>query len=366
MAGRLGLDPTEESKSYSALFVLMVALLLAAAVWAIWDDNISRRPWKQYQVEFDQMAYQRFMDKAAQEDARLAKDPKYVKLSQELAAAQAALSSGQTTAKLDELHAQLKAAKVESDDKDQVVRFTKSELTERWYDYNHAIQTNEDPRPYKEDIDRLNQRLVGEQAAADAAKARVDAIKAEIEAVGATVENLTDQLKTFTKKRDDFIQKADTYMIPVSFKGRVLFRYPKIPKIEQTAIDDFDRNSFDEAIPRVDRCQSCHTAEDKRGFEDAPEPFRTHSNYEEIILKHPPDKLGCTPCHDGQGPALNSVAMAHGDVEFWERKLLRGPKMEARCITCHVDVGSLRNAKGELLAPHWVEGERLFEQMGCH
>jgi len=53
MAGRLGLDPTEESKSYSALFVLMVALLLAGAVWAIWDDNISRRPWKQYQVEFD-------------------------------------------------------------------------------------------------------------------------------------------------------------------------------------------------------------------------------------------------------------------------------------------------------------------------
>ena len=44
-----------------------------------------------------------------------------------------------------------------------------------------------------------------------------------------------------------------------------------------------------------------------------------------------PDKLGCTPCHDGQGPAINSVALAHGDTEFWERKLLTGPKMEARC-----------------------------------
>ena len=31
-----------------------------------------------------------------------------------------------------------------ADDKDQVARFTKSELTERWYDYNHAIQTNGD------------------------------------------------------------------------------------------------------------------------------------------------------------------------------------------------------------------------------
>ena len=76
MAGRLGLDPTEESKSFSALFVLMVALLLAGAVWAIWDDNISRRPWKQYQVEFDNLAYKKFMGDAADEDARLAKDPR--------------------------------------------------------------------------------------------------------------------------------------------------------------------------------------------------------------------------------------------------------------------------------------------------
>jgi mono/diheme cytochrome c family protein len=366
MAGRLGLDPNEERKSYSALFVLMVALLLAAAVWAIWDDNISRRPWKEYQVEFDELAYNNFMHKASEEDARLAKDPKYVKLSKELQTAEAAYSSGATASKLEELRSQLAAAKVASDDKDQVVRFTKSELTEAWYDYNHAIQTNADSKPYKDEIDRLNQRLTGEQAASDAAKAKVDNIKSEIEAVGAKVDDLKEQLKVFTKQRDDFLDKADTYMIPVSFRDRVLFRYPKIPKIEQTAIDDFDRNSFDEAVARVDRCQSCHAAEDKRGFEDAPEPFRTHSNYAEIILKHPPDKLGCTPCHDGQGPAINSVAMAHGDVEFWERSLLRGPKMEARCITCHFDVGSLRNAKGDVLAPHWVEGERLFEQMGCH
>ncbi len=366
MAGRLGLDPTEESKSFSALFVLMVALLLAGAVWAIWDDNISRRPWKQYQVEFDELAYKTFMKKAADEDTRLAKDPKYVALTKQLEAAQKAASSGSTTAKLDDLHAQLVPAKVEADEKDQVVRFTKSELTERWYDYNHAIQTGGDSKTFKDDIDRLNANLVGQQAASDAAKAKEDAIKGQIEALNAQVENITDQLKVYTKNRDDFIDKADTYMLPVTFQGRVLFRYPKIPKIEQTAIDDFDRNSFDEPVARVDRCQSCHVAEDKRGFENAPEPFRTHSNYAEIILKHPPDKLGCTPCHEGQGAAINSAALAHGDTEFWEQKLLKGPKMEARCVTCHIDVGSLRNAKDEQLAPHWVDGERLFQQMGCH
>ena len=59
-------------------------------------------------------------------------------------------------------------------------------------------------------------------------------------------------------------------MIPIKFWAGCVARYPKIPKIQQTAIDDFDRNAFDEAIARVDRCQSCHMGADKKGFEDAP------------------------------------------------------------------------------------------------
>src|SRR5260370_28339521 len=229
MAGRLGLDPTEESKSYSALFVLMVALLLAGAVWAIWDDNISRRPWKQYQVEFDQRAYQSFMHDAGEEDARLAKVPAYVKLTKQLDAARQAFSSGETTAKLVDLNTPLTAAKLVADDKHQIVRFTKYKLTQRWYDYNHAIQTDADSKPIKDNIDRLNQRLVGEQATSDAAKAKVDAIKGQIEALNSKVESITEELKKYTKKRDDFIEKADTYMLPITFQGRDRHHLPQDP-----------------------------------------------------------------------------------------------------------------------------------------
>ena len=172
-------------------------------------------------------------------------------------------------------------------------------------------------------------------------------------------------MKKLTAKRDDFFDKADSWMIPVKFRNKVLFRYPKIPKIQQTAIDDFDRNAFDEAIARVDRCQSCHMGADKKGFENAPEPFRTHPNFDQIILKHPPDKLGCTPCHDGQGPAVSSVRLAHGDDPDWDSPMLRGDKMQSRCIKCHIDVGSLHDAAGKPIAANYVEGERMFQQMGC-
>src|SRR6266481_3030154 len=365
MAGRPGLDPTEEGKSYSALFVLMVAVLLVSAVWSIWDDNISRRPWKQYQVQWDHLAYDKYMNDAAEEQKRLNADPEYQKASKELAEAQKELYSGATAAKLADLRAQLVDLNNTANDKDQLVRFTKSFLTERWYDYNHAVQYKQDPAPYKAEIDKLNAELAQENIVSDKAVANLQAVKDQIEALNSKVETLTEQMKKLTAKRDDFFDKADSWMIPVKFRNRVLLRYPKIPKIQQTAIDDFDRNAFDEAIARVDRCQSCHMGADKKGFENAPEPFRTHSNFDQIILKHPPDKLGCTPCHDGQGPAVSSVRLAHGDDPDWDSPMLRGDKMQSRCIKCHIDVASLHDAAGKPIAANYVEGERMFQQMGC-
>ncbi len=65
------------------------------------------------------------------------------------------------------------------------------------------------------------------------------------------------------------------------------------------------------------------------------------------------------------GPAVNSVTMAHGEEEHWDHPLLQGEEMQSRCITCHIDVGSLRNKDGEQIAINWVDGERDFQQMGC-
>ena len=145
MAGRPGLDPIEEGKSFSALFVLMIAVLLVSAIWAIWDDNISRRPWKEYQVEFDRLAYNKYMKDVADEQKKLNDNPEYVKDEKDLtearaaASARARLSASSTSSRPQEVN-----LKNIADDKDQAVRFTKSMLTERMYDYNHAIQMKED------------------------------------------------------------------------------------------------------------------------------------------------------------------------------------------------------------------------------
>src|SRR5256885_14476071 len=86
--------------------------------------------------------------------------------------------------------------------------------------------------------------------------------------------------------------------------------------------------------------------------------------------KHPPEKFGCTPCHNGQGPAVNSPDGAHGNfldahghvenVEFIEAPMLRAEKMQANCIKCHAGVQHLE------AADEIARGEHLFEALGCH
>ena len=45
----------DEKKSYSGIFLLAVGLLLMGSVWSIWDDSVSRRPWKKYQAQFSRI-----------------------------------------------------------------------------------------------------------------------------------------------------------------------------------------------------------------------------------------------------------------------------------------------------------------------
>jgi len=170
------------------------------------------------------------------------------------------------------------------------------------------------------------------------------------------VKEWEDKVKELTAARDRIKQRLDSYVL-LSFNG---FAIPKIPTIQQTVLNEFDRGNFDTSLPRVDRCQSCHVGVDRSGFEDQPHPYKTHPHKDVLLAAHPPEKFGCTSCHEGQGPATSSVEKAHGEVAFWEHPLRRGAKVEANCIKCHADV------QGLSLTEQIAQGEALFIQMGCH
>jgi hypothetical protein len=92
---------------------------------------------------------------------------------------------------------------------------------------------------------------------------------------------LSDSLREWNKNLDATDLKLDAVSWPLF--GR---RVPKIPMVEQVVLNDFEKNNFDQWVSRVDRCMNCHVAIDRAGFEDLPNPMKTHPKREYYLGKH--------------------------------------------------------------------------------
>ncbi len=352
---RRELDLDEEKRSYAGLWLLGSILLLVGAVWALLDDAYFRRPWKMYQREFYRLEEDRERQALEAEHEKLNADETYRELVAQRDEAQKALASGETAKQLAAAEKKLAVAKMEEQDADLQVRFVKSELEEAWYEYDHAIEAGGDVEAKRARRDELEKEKNELEAVWRAKQQAVAQIEAEIEELRAPLATIEEKLAALEEERERIANRLDGMKsmlgpIPVS----------RIPEIKQIVLPDFDINNFEEPVARVDRCTSCHIAIDKAGFDDQPNPLKTHPKRDPLLVKHPPEKFGCTPCHEGQGVALNSPAQAHGYVKFWEHPLLTGEEMQSRCLNCHLDVSLLPDA--QVLR----QGEYLFEQLGCH
>jgi len=236
------------------------------------------------------------------------------------------------------------------------LRLVKSEIEAAWYEYDHALQLGHASQEPKELLDELIAEEHERDTIFRTAQAERDRLQKETDELQLEAKQWEEKVKELTTVRERIKQRLNTYVL-VSFQD---FALPKIPSIQQTVLLEFDHGNFDTPLARVDRCQSCHAGIDRASFEDQPNPYKTHPQRDPLLVAHPPEKFGCTTCHEGQGPATSSIAKAHGEVVFWEHPLRRGAKVEANCLKCHADVQSLPMAQQIAL------GENLFVQMGCH
>ena len=352
-----GIDQKEEKKSYGSVFLIGSALLVAMTAWAYFDDNLSRRPWKGIQAQFYRLDYNKAKAAYDEEDKKLQGDANYQELSKKLAAFQASLVRGELSQKLKALEKEEAQATVKFQEADQKVKNVKSELEEAWYEHDHAVQEKRNPKSYLDQIAELNREKAELDKILEPAQARRDQLKEEIKKLQSGGKDIENELAKLTAERDKWIRvmENDTFKLGP-------FSPYKIPKIIQVALPEFDRNRFDQPVARVDRCQTCHLAINRAGFEKERNPFRTHPRREQLLgdNAHSPEKFGCTGCHEGQGVAVNSIKQAHGEVHLWEFPLLRGSKAQSSCTSCHLDVQKFAED-----APLLAEGQRLFEQVGC-
>jgi mono/diheme cytochrome c family protein len=347
---------SEEKRSYGAVFLLAVALLLACTVWALWQDSFSRHLWKKYKTDFYRTAIEKYEAEEAAERARLAEIEEYTTLKKQLEDVRTSLESGDLKKQLDDLNEQLEKAKLHELETDLDLRIVKGEIEEAWYRLEHARHEGESGNEEHDHLEHLMSDKEGAQAAYDAAVGAVADINAEISEVRATEEKLVAQLRPYNKELEAIDLKLDS--VSYELFGR---RVPHIPVIEQVVLPGFDRNNFERWVDRVERCQNCHVAIDKVGFEDMENPLKTHPDRKYYLGNHEVRKFGCTPCHGGQGASINSVEQAHGKVPFWEDPLLdTADKVESKCLTCHL---TGEGVEGVQVAGR---GEALVRELGCH
>jgi len=354
-----GVDQKEEKKSYGSVFVLGAGILAALSLWAFLDDNITRRPWKGFQAKFYRLDYNKAKAAYDEEDKKLQADDKYKELTQKLAAYRSSLASGDLGKKLKSLESEDARTTVKFQEADQKVKDVKSELEEAWYEHDHAVQQKRNPQPYLDVIAGLDKKKAVLDKELVPIRDKRDQLKEEIKKIRSADKDIQNELEKMTGDRDKWVRVMEN----VTFKLGP-FTFFKIPKIQQVSLEEFDRNRFDQPVARVDRCQTCHLAINRPGFEKEAHPFKTHPRREELLADsaHAPNKFGCTSCHEGQGVAVNSVNQAHGEFHLWEFPLLRGAKVQSSCTSCHLDVQKFAVASQ---APLLAEGQRLFEMVGC-
>ncbi|MBM4243527.1 MAG: c-type cytochrome, partial [Deltaproteobacteria bacterium] len=352
---RRELNLDEEKRSYAGVWLVAAILLVVGAVWSLLDDTFFRRPWKAYQTEFFRIEEEKERAALEAEEGKLGSDAKYQELQGKLAEAQKSLGSGESAKQLAAATQKLEAATMSEQEADIQVRFVKSELEEAWYHYDHAIEAGgnvDAARKRRDELAVEKNRLESEWKATQAVVAK---LQAEIDELRAPIVTLDKQMKEVGEERDRIANKIDGMK---SMFGPVAVS--RIPAIGQVVLPDFDINNFEEPVARVDRCVSCHAGIDKAGFEELANPYKTHPKRDPLLVKHPTEKFGCTPCHEGQGVAVNTIEQAHGEVKFWEHPLLAGDEQQSRCLNCHLDVSLIPDAA------KIRQGEYLFEQLGCH
>lgn len=351
-------EVSDEQRTYSGIFLLAVGMLLIGAVWSVVDDNFFRRPWKLHQARFFELEHNQLLERIATEDARLAADPEYQKLSAELTVANEKLQGGDTEKRIVELGAKLHEVKTQHGDFDLELRIQKSRLEEAWYEYEHALHEKYPAAELEErkaHIAHLDEGRVALEKGFNDTRSEIKRIESELAEVRSEVQTLESQLHEMRAER----RRLDERLAGIGLNLGP-WKVPKVGRIQQVVLPEFERSNFDNPLMRVDRCVSCHVGINRVGFEDAPQPYTTHPDREILLGNHDPDKMGCTPCHQGQGPAVNSTEQAHGNVKFWQHPLLSGKDAQATCIGCHANVEYLDGADAI------AGGEKLFEELGCH
>jgi cytochrome c2 len=379
--------PDDPITSYSFTFPLLIAslLLIVTVAWSFWDEVYGLRPWRSYQSRFSS-AYSKYLDKAVQnqkkQEEAVYSSPEYKKLSAQVEDLQKS-----TKAQDEDIAKQITLLDEQRAALGDAFKDARGKIGHLVYQYEivPAEDKNAKAKALKEVSDGRKEIWKVDWPLADG-KIQQDK--------PFTADELNDTFTSIMAQRATLVGKRAEIDKPAKEASDTLALYvsEKLPGLSSTSLDSLRRSmkDFDERIIQinvnppgaslnnlggaglVDRCQSCHVGTDPRyvppqitltkadlGMAKSTDaPFTSHPDID-LLKWHPLEKFGCSPCHGGNGRAIDSVRRGHGRYEHWLWPLYYRENFEAGCQQCHA---------GDMVtehAPVLNEGKQLYRAKGC-
>lgn len=329
----------EEEKSHALYFLVAVSLLIITAIWVIWWETKTLRPWKDYQKKYHQLVVAQLEKELEQSNAEFLSDSaqkEYNDFKSALEKAKVEFESPaakteykKTGKELGNVSGELKRAR-------HNFQKLRSSYLKTEYDYIKHSNAKD-----KLTLDELNKEIAQFDKRITQLESKKRTYKTKLAKMTAPVDELTRKMNGFTLATDNLKKQI------ASFSNQKI-------EIKQIHIPE---------LGRTDRCSSCHIGIDQSREVSSAEPFTTHPGREIFLGDHQVSQFGCTSCHRGQGRATSSVMKGHGDVKHWDYPMLRGDLVQASCVLCHEKVKGLRGAETVSFGIETLERKGCY---GCH
>ena len=336
-----------EERSFRKSYLVFSGLLAVTTLWAAADETFVRRPWKTVQAEFnrlEEVSVQASIDSLRKEiataDANLPTDETVAGLEARAQSLREALKSPEVSARSREL------AGVEDElfNQEREYQFAKALAEEVYYEWKEQEYAGHDFSAGKAEWEGHEQKMRDLLPGIATLTARRDSLKHDIATTEADLKSVEDKLEARMKPVTELERRLS------NVKKRSL-------EIKQVLIRDFEPNEWNQPIMRVDRCETCHLGINREGFENWPQPYTTHPKRADLFGNHNPEKFGCTPCHDGQGPGLTAEEAHEGQDHHWDFPMLAGSDIDAGCQKCHFGRAEL----GKLVSAEEIEEKEIPE-----
>ncbi len=376
-------DDPVTSSSLSTLILVSAFLLLLTVAWSLYSEFFGLRPWRTYQNRFRTLYSSYLRKQIAQRRAAeqaLFATPDYQKLKATVDSAGSASlpADHQIQAQIDLLDRQRAVLTPDFQDArgkvgaltyqlEQIPESDKSAKASKLkelniaradtYQLNWPNATGLEVRKFN--YDDLNNTFTGIMAQ----KAALVAQRGDQDKPAKDAQNVLD---AFVKDRLPGLGAADLTGLLNADMGMDV-------KLRQINVNPPGTQiNYIGGVGLVDRCQSCHVATDplvvpvvmtltKNDLGVAREkdaPFSSHPD-PALLTFHPLEKFGCSPCHGGNGRALDTVERAHGRYEHWLWPLYYPENYDSGCQQCHAADMVTEHA------PVLNLGKELFREKGC-